>query len=174
LRASGGQGVAVLIVSEPSAEAARRVRTRRSSPVRSRSSATHNDTPRHSDARPISVHTEVLTRDLRPLRSPRDRPTSAHRHQGRRSAASLAQAPSATLDPGNPTQRQPGMREWEASRSSPPVLAKHGLLPGSSAVFGHIALVRLLAPVSSAMSQPTRLVAQPLVTKPTARSVRGH
>lgn len=48
----------VIIVSEPSAEAARRASTGRSIPARSRSSATHNDTPRHADARPISVHTE--------------------------------------------------------------------------------------------------------------------
>jgi hypothetical protein len=51
----------VIIVSEPSAEVARRVRTGRSAPVRSRSSAAYNDTPRYADARPISVHTEVLT-----------------------------------------------------------------------------------------------------------------
>jgi hypothetical protein len=56
----GAQGVAVIIVSEPSAQVARRVRTERSAPVRSRSSAAHNDTPRYADARPISVHPEVL------------------------------------------------------------------------------------------------------------------
>jgi hypothetical protein len=50
----------VIIVSEPSADAGRRDRTGRSIPVRSRSSATHNDTPRHLDALPIRVHTEVL------------------------------------------------------------------------------------------------------------------
>jgi hypothetical protein len=80
----------VIIVSEPSAEAARRASTGRSIPARSRNSTPHNDTPQHADARPISVHAEVLARDPRPLNSPRDRPTSAHRHQGRRHAASLA------------------------------------------------------------------------------------
>jgi hypothetical protein len=48
----------VIIVSEPSAEAARRASTGRSIPTRSRSSAARNDTPKHADARPISVHTE--------------------------------------------------------------------------------------------------------------------
>jgi hypothetical protein len=47
----------VITVSEPSAEAARRANTGRSIPARSRSSATHNDTPKHADARPIRVHT---------------------------------------------------------------------------------------------------------------------
>lgn len=60
----GGQGLAVIIVSGPSAKAAQRVRTGRYTPAGSRSSATHNDTPRHADTRPISVHTEVDT-DLR-------------------------------------------------------------------------------------------------------------
>jgi hypothetical protein len=50
----------VIIVSESSAEATRRVRAGRSTPVHSRSSAAHNDTSSHSDARRISVHTEVL------------------------------------------------------------------------------------------------------------------
>lgn len=50
----------MIVVSEPSAETTRRVRTRRSTPAHSRSSAAHNDTPRHADARPISVHTEEI------------------------------------------------------------------------------------------------------------------
>jgi hypothetical protein len=48
----------VIIISEPSAEPARRVRTGRSLSARSGSSAALNDTPRHADARPTSVHTE--------------------------------------------------------------------------------------------------------------------
>jgi hypothetical protein len=60
LPASGGQGVAVIIVSESSAEVTLRVRTERYAPLRSRCSAAHNDTLRYADARPISVHTEVL------------------------------------------------------------------------------------------------------------------
>jgi hypothetical protein len=51
LHAPGGhQGVAVIIVSEASAEATLRVRTERCAPVRSRSSAAHNDTLRYGDA----------------------------------------------------------------------------------------------------------------------------
>ena len=52
----------VIIVSEPSAEAARRIRMGRYTPARSRSSAAHNDPPRYADAWQISVHTEVLIR----------------------------------------------------------------------------------------------------------------
>ena len=126
----------VIIVSEPSAEAARRVRTDRSTPARSCSSAAHNDTPRHADARPISVHTRSAREDLRPLRSPRDRPTSAHRHQGRRDAASLARCASATLDPGDPTQKRPGMRERGASRSSPPATGRAKSMPDTAATNG--------------------------------------
>ncbi len=42
----------MIVVSEPSAEAVRRVRTGRSPPARSRSSAAHNDIPRHTDVQP--------------------------------------------------------------------------------------------------------------------------
>jgi hypothetical protein len=62
LGVKGSQGVTVIIVSEPSAKVARRVRTGRSTPARSRSSAAHNDIPRYADAQRISVHTEVLAR----------------------------------------------------------------------------------------------------------------
>lgn len=55
-----GEGVAVIIVSELSAKVARQARTWQSTPVRSRSSAAHNDILRYADARPISVHAEVL------------------------------------------------------------------------------------------------------------------
>jgi hypothetical protein len=51
----------VIIVSESSAKVTLRVRTERCAPVRSRSSAAHNDTLRYADARPISVHTEEVT-----------------------------------------------------------------------------------------------------------------
>ena len=61
LGVKGGQGFVLIIVSEPSAEAARRVRTGRYTPARSRSSAAHNDIPRHADSQPISVHTEEVT-----------------------------------------------------------------------------------------------------------------
>jgi hypothetical protein len=50
----------VIIVSESSAEATRRVRTGRYTPADSRSSAARNETPWYAEARPISVHTEVL------------------------------------------------------------------------------------------------------------------
>jgi hypothetical protein len=58
LHAPGGQGLAVIIVSEPSAETARRVRTDRSISARSPSSAAHNNTPTYTDAQPINVHTK--------------------------------------------------------------------------------------------------------------------
>ena len=45
----------MIIVSEPSAEATQAVRTARYTPAHHRSSAAHNDTPRHADVRPISV-----------------------------------------------------------------------------------------------------------------------
>jgi hypothetical protein len=102
----------MIIVSESSAEATRRVRTGRSTPVCSRSSAARNDTPGKQTTRPISVHAEVLARDLRPLNSPRDRPASAHRSQGRRDAASLTRWRKRHPNgPGAPTQRRPGMRD---------------------------------------------------------------
>jgi hypothetical protein len=52
----------MIIVSEPSAETARRVRTDRSISARSPSSAAHNNTPTYTDARPINVHTEEVNR----------------------------------------------------------------------------------------------------------------
>jgi hypothetical protein len=51
----------LIIVSESSAEATRRVRTGRYTLAHSRSSAAQNDTPRYREAREISVHTEVLS-----------------------------------------------------------------------------------------------------------------
>jgi hypothetical protein len=56
----------MIIVSESSAEVTLRVRTERCATVRSRSSAAHNDTPRHADAQRISVHTEEVN-DSRPV-----------------------------------------------------------------------------------------------------------
>ena len=53
----------VIIVREPSAKAARRTRTGRYTPARSHSSLAHNDTPRQADTRPISVHTEEVSKD---------------------------------------------------------------------------------------------------------------
>jgi hypothetical protein len=50
----------MIIVSESSAEATGPVRTGRSTTVCSGSSVVRNDTPRYTNARPISVHTEVL------------------------------------------------------------------------------------------------------------------
>ena len=46
------QALMMIIVSESSAEATRRVRTGRSTPARSRSSTACNDTPRHTEAQP--------------------------------------------------------------------------------------------------------------------------
>jgi hypothetical protein len=56
-----GQGIAVIIVSEPSANATRRVRTGRFTPARTTSSAARNNTARYAGAPPISVHTEALS-----------------------------------------------------------------------------------------------------------------
>jgi hypothetical protein len=53
-----GRWLAVIIVSESSAEAVRRVRTGRYPPARNHSSAAHNDTPKQANAQQISVHTE--------------------------------------------------------------------------------------------------------------------
>ena len=52
----------VIIVSKPSADATRRVRTGWCTPARSRSSVAHSATPWWTNARPISVHTEEHTR----------------------------------------------------------------------------------------------------------------
>jgi hypothetical protein len=49
-------GTCVIIISESSAEGTQPVRTDRYTPARRRSSAAGNDTPRHADARPVSVH----------------------------------------------------------------------------------------------------------------------
>jgi hypothetical protein len=51
--------VNVITVSEPSAKVTRPVRTGRFTLACSRSSAAYDAAPRHADARPISVHTEV-------------------------------------------------------------------------------------------------------------------
>lgn len=59
-RQPANRGLQVIIISEPSAEPARRAHTDRSTPARNRSSTAHNDTPRHADARPISLHTEEI------------------------------------------------------------------------------------------------------------------
>jgi hypothetical protein len=60
----------VIIISESSAQPVRPVRTGRSTPAHSYSSAVHNDTLRLADARPISVHTEVVAGILSPQTSP--------------------------------------------------------------------------------------------------------
>jgi hypothetical protein len=62
-------GDQVIIVSEQSADATPPVRTERPTSARSRSSAAPYDTPWYTDARPISVHTEVFMDGARP-RSP--------------------------------------------------------------------------------------------------------
>jgi hypothetical protein len=58
LRAPRDRGGAVIIVSEPSAEAARRVHTGRHTPERSTSSVTHNDTPKHEPTPDQRSHTK--------------------------------------------------------------------------------------------------------------------
>jgi len=50
----------MIIVSKPSAEATRLADTGRYRPTRSRSSAAHNDTPKHTNVQWISVHTAVV------------------------------------------------------------------------------------------------------------------
>lgn len=52
----------MIIVSESSAEARRPDRTSQSTTAYSRGSAAFNDTRRHADLRPISVHTEERNR----------------------------------------------------------------------------------------------------------------
>jgi len=75
LPALEGQGVAVIIVSEPSADGARRVRTGRCIPRRSRSSVAYNDTPRHADAQRIRVHTRSARKGSP---SPQESPGSSY------------------------------------------------------------------------------------------------
>jgi hypothetical protein len=53
----------VIIVSGSSAEAVRPNRTHRSPLTYNRSSTERNDTPRHANVRPISVHTEEISSD---------------------------------------------------------------------------------------------------------------
>jgi hypothetical protein len=55
------RGSGLIIVSEPSAEATRPVRTGQSAPACSRSSAVRSATPRYAGTRPIRVHTEEVT-----------------------------------------------------------------------------------------------------------------
>jgi hypothetical protein len=59
----------MIIISEPSAEATRPVRTSRYTSARLRSSTARNDTLRCADVRPISVHTGVLAGSRPTLRA---------------------------------------------------------------------------------------------------------
>jgi hypothetical protein len=61
-------GTCVIIISESSAEGTQPVRTDRYTPARRRSSAAGNDTPRHADARPVSVHRSAPHRCSRLLK----------------------------------------------------------------------------------------------------------
>jgi len=56
------RGSGLIIVSEPSAEAPRPVRTGQSAPACSRSSAVRSATPRYAGTRPIRVYTEAHNR----------------------------------------------------------------------------------------------------------------
>jgi hypothetical protein len=72
----------MIIISESSAEATRPVRTDRCTPARGRSSAAQNNSPKHTDARSISVQTKVLAGGLRPFTFPGDRSASRHCRDG--------------------------------------------------------------------------------------------
>jgi hypothetical protein len=63
LGVKGSQGVTVIIVSEPSAKVARRIRAGRSTPARSRSSAAHNDIPRYAGTHSESAFTQKRSTD---------------------------------------------------------------------------------------------------------------
>jgi hypothetical protein len=76
----------MIIVSESSAEATRPVRADRSTPVRSRSSAVHNDAPRHSEARPISVHKKRSRGHFKPSPSASPGSSTSHRRKSRTSS----------------------------------------------------------------------------------------
>jgi hypothetical protein len=65
-----GLALNMIIISESSAKAAQPVRTGRSAPVCSCSSAAHHDTHQQADAQRISVHTEVITDSIRAARYP--------------------------------------------------------------------------------------------------------
>jgi len=60
--------VNMIIVSEPSAETTQLVQTGRYATTRRCSSAARHDTARYGDARPISVHTEVIMDGVRSRR----------------------------------------------------------------------------------------------------------
>ena len=122
----------MITVSEPSAEATQLVRTSQYAPARRRNSVPRADTRRQADARPISVHTEE-----RPTGSPSPQGSPGSSYVGSPAsraplAASLRDGASATLDPGDPTQRQPGMRERGASRSSPPATGRAKSVPDTA------------------------------------------
>lgn len=98
----------MITVSEPSAKAARRVCTGRSTPARSRSSAPRSDTPRHPDAWPIRIHTEALPPGSP---SPHGSPGSSYAASsslGRLDGDSYAMAP---VPPSTRRRGRPGMRE---------------------------------------------------------------
>jgi len=109
---------------------------RRCAPAGRRSSAAHNDTPRHADIRPIRVHTKVLARISVPSTVPGIVLRRLTGLKGAAIAASLRDGASATLDPGEPTQRRPGMREQGASRSSPPATGRAKSVPDTTATHG--------------------------------------
>jgi len=75
-------GLSMIIVSEPSVKATQPVHVGRSTPTRNRSSATHQDPPRHADIRPISVHTDERA-ELEPRTGRRDAAQTDHRELAR-------------------------------------------------------------------------------------------
>jgi hypothetical protein len=66
-------GLSMIIVSDSSADATQPARIGRYTAACSRSSATHDDTHRYTDARPISVHTKEVTSSI-PVSPTSERP----------------------------------------------------------------------------------------------------
>jgi hypothetical protein len=85
----------VIIVSKPSAKAARRVRTDRSPPAHSRTSATHNDAPKQPNTWSISVHTECSQGIAVPSGVPE---IVLRRLTGNREGGGVVPSPSTPLD----------------------------------------------------------------------------
>lgn len=71
----------MIIISESSADVTQPVRMGRHTAACSRSSAAHDDTQKYTDARPISVHTEEVTKSKY---QPAHRAPLAREHKARR------------------------------------------------------------------------------------------
>jgi hypothetical protein len=103
LASASGLALNMIIISESSAEATRPARTGSYTPAGGRRSAARNDTHRYTNARRISVHTEVL----KGISVPSGVPGIVLRRLTGIKGAALRRrwrdGASATLDPGDPT-----------------------------------------------------------------------